>query len=135
MSDLYGNDYVDLREVWERKEALETAQEQHEEGDQETDCPTCDEDAATELAELTQFFAEESQESEPYSRGEFNEPTLILDSYFQEYAQELAEDIGAIDKDATWPNNCIDWEHACRELKYDYTSVTFGGYEYWVRSY
>jgi hypothetical protein len=89
MSDLYGNDYVDLREVWERKEALETAQEQHEEGDQETDCPTCDEDAATELAELTQFFAEESQESEPYSRGEFNEPTLILDRQRRNMAEQL----------------------------------------------
>jgi hypothetical protein len=29
---------------------------------------------------------------------------------FEDYARELAEDIGAIDANASWPNNCIDWE-------------------------
>jgi antirestriction protein len=35
-------------------------------------------------------------------------------------AQELAESIGAIDENASWPMSCIDWEHAARELMYDY---------------
>lgn len=60
--------------------------------------------------------------------------TLIRDSYFQQYAEELADDIGTIDKNATWPVNCIDWEKAAEELKVDYTSVDFDGVEYWVRS-
>lgn len=38
----------------------------------------------------------------------------------EEFAQQLAEDIGAIDSDASWPNNCIDWEYAAKELMYDY---------------
>lgn len=38
----------------------------------------------------------------------------------KDFAQDLAEDIGAIDPDASWPNNCIDWDHATRELMYDY---------------
>ena len=59
--------------------------------------------------------------------------TLILDSYFEEYAQELAEGIGAIDRNASWPNNCIDWEKAARELQYDYTAVDFDGETYWIR--
>ena len=59
---------------------------------------------------------------------------LVRDSYFTDYAQQLAEDIGAVDANATWPNNCIDWERAARELKMDYTSVSFGGVEYWLRS-
>ena len=60
--------------------------------------------------------------------------TLIRWSYFEEYAQELAEEIGAIYRDAAWPANCIDWEEAARELKCDYTEVDFGGIEYWMRS-
>jgi pyruvate/2-oxoglutarate dehydrogenase complex dihydrolipoamide acyltransferase (E2) component len=59
--------------------------------------------------------------------------TLIRDSYFKEYAQELADDIGAINRDATWPNDCIDWDRAARELQMDYTSVDFAGVTYWVR--
>jgi len=59
--------------------------------------------------------------------------TLIRDSYFMDYAQELAEDTGAINRDAQWPNNCIDWEQAANELRMDYTPVDFGGVTYWVR--
>ena len=64
-----------------------------------------------------------------------NEPVLIADSYFTEYAQQLAEDIGAINPNASWPNNCIDWEHAARELQYDYSAVDIDGDRYWIRSY
>jgi len=60
---------------------------------------------------------------------------LIRDSYFQEYAEQLADDIGAIDRNAKWPVNCIDWEKAARELQqYDYTEVDFDGEAYWIRS-
>lgn len=59
---------------------------------------------------------------------------LIRESYFEEYAQEYAEDIGAINPDATWPNNCIDWEQAARELRMDFSSVDFDGITYFVHS-
>jgi hypothetical protein len=60
--------------------------------------------------------------------------TLIRDSYFTEYAQELAEDIGAIDPKASWPLGHIDWVSAAEELQQDYTTVDFDGVEYWVRN-
>lgn len=53
-------------------------------------------------------------------------PDDIDEAYQGEYgddeafAQEMAFSIGAIDKNATWPNNCIDWEYAAKELMYDY---------------
>lgn len=59
---------------------------------------------------------------------------LIRDSYFETYAQQLADDIGAISRDAKWPTNHIDWEAAAEELKQDYTSVDFDGTTYWIRS-
>lgn len=60
--------------------------------------------------------------------------SLIRDSYFEEYAEQLAEDIGAIDSNANWPVNCIDWEKAADELKADYSRVDFDGVDYWIRS-
>ena len=59
--------------------------------------------------------------------------TLIRDTYFVDYARELAEDLGLIDKNASWPATCIDWERAARELRMDYTSVEFDDVTYWVR--
>ena len=59
---------------------------------------------------------------------------LIHDDHFQTYAKELAEDIGAIDRNADWPLNHIDWKEAAEDLKQDYSPVNFDGQEYWVRS-
>jgi antirestriction protein len=56
-------------------------------------------------------------------------------SYFKEYARELAEDTGTINKSNEWPNYCIDWERAAAELKMDYTSVEVDGETYWFRAY
>lgn len=56
--------------------------------------------------------------------------TLIRDSYFETYAQELAEDIGAVQRGASWPCNCIDWAKAARQLQQDYASVDFDGVTY-----
>jgi hypothetical protein len=66
-------------------------------------------------------------------RGEWYPVTLIRDSYFKDYAQEFAEDIGAVKSDAEWPHTCIDWEHAARELQYDYTSIEIDDVTYWTR--
>lgn len=75
-------------------------------------------------------LAEEGEGSPDWSHGE----TLIRDSYFEDYAQQLAEDIGAINRNASWPNDCIDWEAAADALKMDYFSVDFDGVDYWIRS-
>ena len=83
------------------------------------------------VAELLVLRALQEQ-AEGYSDFRDGE-TLIRDGYFEQYAQELAEDIGAINRDATWPNNHIDWEAAADALKADYTSVDYDGVEYWIR--
>lgn len=59
--------------------------------------------------------------------------TLIRDSYFQDHAREMAEEIGAINKEAAWPAQHIDWEAAADALKMDYTSVDWGDIKYWYR--
>ena len=59
---------------------------------------------------------------------------LIRESYFEAYAQALADDLGYIKPELSWPYNCIDWERAARELQMDYTSVDFDGVAYLIRS-
>jgi hypothetical protein len=112
MNDLRGKDMVDIRDVIDRIEELEDDDDLLEE-------------EADELKDLKEL-AEEC--------GNFwdDGTTLILDSYFKSYAQELAEDIGAISDFSSWPASCIDWDQAADELKQDYTQVTFGSFEYFV---
>lgn len=108
-------DIIDSRDVIERIKALEGTE---------------DEEEQEELKALEALAEECDGNVSDWEHGE----TLIRDSYFADYAQELAEDIGAISKDQSWPNNCIDWEQAARELQMDYTSVDFDGVTYWARS-
>ena len=65
--------------------------------------------------------------------GDWYPLELVADSYFQEYAQDLAEECGMVDTSASWPMNCIDWEQAARELQMDYGSILIHGYTYWYR--
>jgi hypothetical protein len=87
------------------------------------------EDDAKELKVLIELAEEAEDYASDWRYGE----TLIRDGYFEDYARELAEDIGAIKEDASWPNNYIDWEAASEALKQDYTSVEFDGVTYWIR--
>lgn len=89
-----------------------------------------DEDDAKFLKTLEAF----EEECESVAGDWVHGATLIADHYFETYAQEFAEDIGALSGDAQWPANHIDWKAAAEELQQDYSSVTFGETEYWVRS-
>ena len=54
-------------------------------------------------------------------------PDKISEAYVGEFpddesfAEAQATETGAIDAAATWPNTCIDWEWASRELMMDYS--------------
>lgn len=44
-----------------------------------------------------------------------------------EFAQDLADQLGSIDVNVSWPYTCIDWEQAAHEIMYDY-SEKYGHY-------
>ena len=111
-----GDDVIDSRDVIERISFLEGKDDRDESDDDELE-------TLKNLADEAQGYCAD------WEYGE----TLIRDSYFKEYAEQFAEEIGAIDSNATWPNNCIDWDRAARELQQDYTSIDFDGVEYWTR--
>jgi hypothetical protein len=98
-------------------------------------CPVEDEhEERAELASLLAIMRDmQGYGGDEQWRGEWYPVTLIDDVYFEDYARELAEDIGAIDKDASWPNTYIDWEAAATALRQDYTSTEIEGRTYWYR--
>lgn len=110
-------DYIDSRDVIERIDEL-TA-----------DAAYLDEAERDELRALKEL----AREGEDYAPDWEYGATLIRDSYFKEYAQELAEDCGMVEQGQSWPNYCIDWERAARDLQMDYSAVEFDGVTYWVR--
>lgn len=59
--------------------------------------------------------------------------TYIRESYWKEYAQELADDIGAIPKDTGWPVSYIDWDAAADALLQDYSTTDIGGVDFHYR--
>jgi hypothetical protein len=120
-------DVLDSRDIEERISTLEELRDAAAEGSMDP----MEENESEELAALIELRDEAQGYSEDWKYGS----TLIRDSYFQTYAQELADDIGATNSEAaqSWPLTCIDWEQAARELQQDYTSVEFDGVTYWVR--
>jgi hypothetical protein len=112
------DDIIDSRDIIERLDELV---------DQVDDGSANKEDRA-ELATL-QALVSEASGSPDWLYGE----TLIRDSYFREYAMELADGTGAIPDECQWPMSCIDWDLAARELQTDYFDVDFDGVTYWIR--
>jgi len=93
-----------------------------------------DDDERAELASLESLLDDlKGSGGDEQWEGDWYPIGLIRDSYFKEYAQELAEDIGAIPPDSKWPCTCIDWDKAAWELRMDYTSAEFDGVTYWYR--
>jgi predicted nuclease with TOPRIM domain len=135
-------DIIDSRDVIKRLEELEAVKENMEEAQaalaedldneelqEETDDAQQDYEDIKDELEALEALAEEASGSPGWSYGE----TLIRESYFKEYAQELADDIGAIDSNVVWPVNCIDWEEAASQLSQDYTKVDYDGVTYLIR--
>jgi DNA repair exonuclease SbcCD ATPase subunit len=81
-------------------------------------------DEQEELEELDNL---ESEIGRSWSDGE----SMIPEDEFEDYARELADDLGST-KGNEWPFTCIDWERAARELAMDYATVSYQGEDYYV---
>lgn len=93
-----------------------------------------DADNADSLAALSSICADGENHSD-WSHGE----TLILESYFVEYIEELIRDCYSLPnemKSNAWPwrHISIDYEAAADEAKDDYAEITHDGTTYYIRS-
>lgn len=133
-------DILDSRDIIARFDELQTdiliAFEEKNSEDAELDWEKIDPfewldgDEADEYNNLKSLIEEASAYAGDWKDG----ATLVRDTYFEDYAEELADDIGAIDSNASWPLNHINWKAAANDLKMDYTEVDFDGVAYWVRN-
>jgi hypothetical protein len=124
IDDVRGDDHIDSRDLVELRDLMRAELEDIAEDGEQYDGQR---DELTEAIGAIDELEEAGIEDWPYGAS------LIREDTFEDYARELAEDIGAISPNAQWPNTCIDWERAARELAMDYTSVDFLGHSYYVR--
>ena len=93
-----------------------------------------DDDERNELKSLKSV----AQECEGCGNWQYGE-TLIRDSYFTDYTEEMINDCYSLPKEfksGEWPwrHMKIDFEAAAEELKSDYMQVEFDGVTYWMRA-
>ena len=115
-----GEDILDLRDIKEKRDEIMSGE--YSDFDSAEDAL----DYLKAVKELEDDYLYDSLDAIAYKQA----PGLIHDDYFEEYAENYADDIGAIDANATWPLNHIDWAEAADELKHDFIEVEFGGYTY-----
>ena len=143
-------DMIDGREVSDRIDYLESEREPLESA--VTDCIDAlesaleeDKDSGGVLMEALGTAKKELAEWEASEEGGelqalkslyddiSRDSTLIRESYFEDYAQQLADDLGYTSSKMQWPYTCIDWEKAAHELQSDYSCVDFDGVTYYTR--
>jgi hypothetical protein len=132
------DDVIDSRDVIKRIEVYYDALDAAGIDPDETTTKNFDPDSREDGHEITELLEEYEalkaleDEADGAADWQYGE-TLVRDDYFEDFARQYAEDVGAVNTDARWPNNCIDWKRAADELQSDYSAVTFKGVTYWIR--
>ena len=114
-------DTIDSREIIDRIEELEGIEEP-------------DNEEAQELAILLKV-QEQAEDCADWRYGE----TLINESYFTDYIEDLIKDCYELPKEfesGNWPwrHMTLDYEAAADEAQCDYTYIDFDGVTYLIRS-
>lgn len=121
MNEINGNqDVLDIRDIIKRFEELEDVEIKDDDEDQQYQ---------TIKALLDDLKGNGGDEQ---WRGDWYPLTLIRDSYFVEYCEELVTDIGDMPREIPF-YIVIDWEQTAENLRVDYSSVEFNGVDYWYR--
>ena len=127
-------DIIDIRDIIARVEELEQEREGLDIANPEQDAELAAEHCqlANILAELVGYGGDEQW------RGDWYPVTLVRDSHFRAYAEQLADECGYTDEAARDSEKnpllaYIDWEAWARDVRMDYTAVEIDGVTYWYR--
>ena len=124
-SNLKYEDIIDVRDLIERIEELQS--------DFDLDPDLLGEEEREELQTLLAILEDlKGCGGDEQWRGDWYPITLIRESYFTDYVQELLEDCGEIPRDLPHYIH-IDWEATARDVMVDYYTVTIDGVEYLYR--
>jgi hypothetical protein len=111
------------------QEARETGDPLDEEETAEPAEEPLDEDEQRTLREIRELEAALPGTLDDYAR---NEPTLIAERYWEDYAQEYLEETSEI---PDFLEGFIDWARWAEHLQQDWSEVLVAGYTFYVRSY
>ncbi len=112
-------DIIDVRDVIARVEELED---------------NASPDVIAEHAQLCAILEElKGLGGDEQWEGHWYPVTLIRDSYFIDYAQELCHEIGDIRTQDLPSYIEIDWEATARNIRMDYSATEIDGVTYWYR--
>ena len=112
--------YLDARELMKELDELRDQKTDAEENKDALGLDEAEEERLTALLELEEAL------------GPGSDVTLIPDDEFEDYAEEMAYDVGFVTRDSTI-SSYIDWERWADACKMDYTTITFDGDDYLYR--
>src|ERR1017187_919831 len=133
-------DVMDSRDVMERLDELEmerqdlvdavqSAGEAEDFESSKVSLELWDEDYGDELKSLKSL----AEEGENLTREWRDGTTLIRESYWVEYVEDLCKDIGDMPREI--PHYIvIDWESTADNIAVDYSTLDFDGVTYYIRS-
>jgi hypothetical protein len=113
-------DWLDSRDIQERLEWLESFDDE--------DLTDEEKEEYNELYRFREYMIEH-YDKDSWSWGFL----FIRDEYFTEYAEEFANEVGAIDDKQYWLTKHIDWDAVASDMQDDYWEVDFFGNTYWTR--
>jgi len=130
------DDVIDVRDIIERLEELEALLHEHLAKHDDSCIGDWAEASPEEHKELSMLVAL-MEEMAGYGgdeqwRGDWYPLTLIRESYFTDYVQEMLEDCGEIPKDLPHYIH-IDWQATARDVQVDYTPIDVDGATYFYR--
>lgn len=132
IDDFDGADFFDVRDVIARFEELESERNDLSKTKRKTFDASSESEEYAALQELLNNLKGDGGDHQ--WRGDWYPVTLIRDSYFEDYAREMASNLyGREIDEAKWPFDCINWEKAATSLQQDYSSVGFRGDIYCYR--
>ena len=128
---------IDVRDLIEQYEALETelmdSYLEHATNEQSFNQWVATTEGNEELKELATILDElKGSGGDEQWRGDWYPITLIADSYFVDYCEELVSDIGDMPREI--PSYIeIDWEATANNIKLDYSEIEIDGDTYYFR--
>lgn len=136
---------IENKDFWDLRDLAELAEECRDILDPEMDSDDEEMQEALEvLTKLSKLSGDLNQESDATDGDSVSEalndamgyygPTLISESYWEDYAKETVIEFGYISDDMPeMIRNNIDWSGIAEDMKVDYTCVTFDGSDWYIR--
>ena len=129
------DDVIDVRDIIERLEELEALLHEHLQSNDDACIGDWAEVSPEEHKELSMLVAL-MEEMAGYGgdeqwRGDWYPLTLIRESHFTDYAEELVRDCYQLTGLPDFVH--IDWEATAREMQVDYTPINVDGATYFYR--